>query len=93
MPNGCCTGEKPWLGSDEENDACNKKVDFIQRASTSAYFPNSISSILIPPYSDSLRRIIDSPRRWKKIEAIMKDAKIEENDGRSIFDEKLMKFR
>ena len=61
LPGRKCPGCKPWLGSAEPNDECNLKVDFIQRASSSAYFPHTISSILIPPYSQSIRKLIDRP--------------------------------
>lgn len=92
LPNGCCPGEKPWLGSREVNDNCSKQVDFIQRASSSAYFPNTISSILIPPYSDSLRKEIDKPRLWNQINGAMEGAKIDVNDGVSQFDEERLKI-
>ena len=54
LPGGKCPGHKPWLGSQEPPDDCSKKVDFVQRASSSVYFANSISSILKFSFKESV---------------------------------------
>ena len=87
LPGRKCPGYEPWLGSAEPNEECNLKVDFIQRASSSAYFPHTISSILIPPYSQSLRTLIDKPRFVGINSKQLDGAKIERRDGQSIFNE------
>ena len=43
----------------------------IQRGASNVHFSNLISSILIPPYSKSIRVYLDGkPRTWKRIERI-----------------------
>lgn len=60
-----CPGEEPWLG-DSERVACNEPhVQAIQRGASNAYFPTVVTSILIPPYSSRVRRIVEDPRVWE----------------------------
>ena len=47
---------------------------------SSVYFPNTISSILIPPYSKTIRRMIDNPVAWKQILRGILDNSVEEDD-------------
>ena len=93
LPRGCCPGERPWLGSSSTPEECNLNVDFIQRASSSTYFPHTISSILIPPFSESVRRLIDKPAIWEMISRIMERMKVEERDGVSVFNEEGLEER
>ena len=52
LPDKKCTGRRPWLGSDVGNEDCScRNVRTVQRGSSGIYFPNIMSSILIPPYS------------------------------------------
>ncbi|MBI9016302.1 MAG: DUF1998 domain-containing protein [Phycisphaerae bacterium] len=47
VPGMKCTGERPWLGS-EGKEVCAKKPKIVQRGASNVYFPEVISSILIP---------------------------------------------
>lgn len=54
-----CTGNKPWLMKKED---CVEIPQTLQRGASNVYFPQIISSICIPPYSDDLNdRIIKGP--------------------------------
>ena len=44
-----CNGDSPWLG--DRHDLCAEKLVTLQRSSSSVYFPITVSSILIPPWS------------------------------------------
>lgn len=85
LPNGC-TGQKPWLLGEEEPDNCLETPVTVQRGASNAYFSNSVSSILVPPYSSRIRQLIDSPVISKGILETFSDAKTSEVDGRSIYD-------
>ena len=55
LPDGKCTGRKPWLGSEFQSEECDcQNVRTVQRGSSGIYFPNIMSSILIPPYSRTI---------------------------------------
>lgn len=51
-----CEGKHPWKNSVE---SCNVYPQTKQRGSSSVYFPVSISSIVIPPYSSELNKKIE----------------------------------
>ena len=53
-----CTGRRPWLG--ENTAACDERPRMLQRGATSLYFPRTISSILIPPYSARLYCLLEN---------------------------------
>lgn len=59
-----CSGEKPWLGDVKED--CTQNVTTLQRSSTSVYFPITLTSILIPPWSKEINNEIE--RNWEVIE-------------------------
>lgn len=52
-----CNGEKPWLGNKREE--CSENVVTLQRSSSSVYFPITVSSILIPPWSKEISQKIE----------------------------------
>lgn len=93
MPNGLCEGEKPWLLNEEENDLCNEVPVTVQRGASNTYFANSVSSILVPPYSKRVRQLIDNPVLARRIRDIFHDSKLAEIDGISHFDEVKIKAR
>lgn len=67
-----CLGERPWLGPDAREECQGNTVQVVQRGASNVYFPKVISSILIPPYSETLHRILDNPTVWSEIcEAIV----------------------
>ncbi|MFN0021072.1 MAG: DrmB family protein [Pirellulaceae bacterium] len=59
-----CYGNRPWLGPHGRQDDCSATPRMLQRGATNLYFPKVASAILIPPFSDPLRKIIDEPRYW-----------------------------
>ncbi len=52
-----CQGDIPWLGDKQEE--CNEWATTLQRSSSSVYFPITISSILIPPWSKIISQEIE----------------------------------
>ena len=52
-----CNGEAPWLGDKHVN--CSENVVTLQRSSSSVYFPITVSSILIPPWSKEISQKIE----------------------------------
>lgn len=60
-----CSGNRPWLGPHGKTDGCEETPRMLQRGATNLYFPKVASAILIPPFSDPLRAIIDQPHYWQ----------------------------
>ena len=60
-----CSGNRPWLGPHGKEE-CNppRQPRMLQRGATNLYFPKVASSILIPPFSDPLRAVVDDPHHW-----------------------------
>jgi len=71
-PNGACPGKRPWLGPDPAHDqqGCPSLPTTVQRGAANTYFANVVNSILIPPYSQLLRQILDRPDVWNVIEVL-----------------------
>lgn len=62
-----CRGERPWLGPDgRDPGGCDKTLRMLQRGATSSHFSRVASSILIPPFSSKLARIVDE--EWQDLE-------------------------
>ena len=59
-----CAGNRPWLGPHGCVEGCDETPRMLQRGATNLYFPKIASAILIPPFHDPLRPIIDDPRNW-----------------------------
>ncbi|MBL7067660.1 MAG: DUF1998 domain-containing protein [Candidatus Marinimicrobia bacterium] len=55
-----CSGQRPWLGEIEESTAgCGKKkLRVVQRGASNVYFPQLRSSIYLPKWESSTKRII-----------------------------------
>ena len=87
LPNGSCPGEKPWLNGEEDNDNCLEVPTTVQRGASNTYFANSISSILVPPYSKRVRQILDTPLISRQIKKIFADEKISEFNGISQYND------
>ncbi|WP_444898361.1 DrmB family protein [Microbulbifer sp. VAAC004] len=60
-----CTGSRPWLGPDSA-DPCSASHPprVLQRGATNVYFSQVVSSILIPPHSTAIRRLIARTKFW-----------------------------
>ena len=59
-----CAGNRPWLGPHGRESDCSAQPRMLQRGATNLYFPKVASAILIPPFSDPLRKIVDEQRYW-----------------------------
>ena len=71
MPDASCSGRKPWLGGNIKNDKfCNAIPQTIQRGASNTYFANTMSSILIPPYSKSILTMLENNNKWAEIKDI-----------------------
>lgn len=52
-----CTGRHPWKN---KRESCNAYPKVLQRGSSSVYFPVTVSSLVIPPYSSILTTRIEN---------------------------------
>lgn len=61
-----CTGKRPWLGPDGA-EGCPSDVPprVLHRGGSNVYFAKMASSILIPPFTAPLRRVIDDENNWR----------------------------
>jgi hypothetical protein len=59
-----CRGERPWLGKDggETCSFSGSTMMALQRGASNLYFPEVMSSILIPPFSSRVIGLLDDPR-------------------------------
>ena len=63
-----CPGRRPWLGPDNDEDDCSEIPQTVQRGASNTYFSSISTSILIPPYSERLKKILDDPDVWAEIQ-------------------------
>lgn len=49
-----CTGRKPWVGKDF-NEECDQTMRTVQRGASNLYFPVHASALSIPPWSDKIQ--------------------------------------
>lgn len=66
---GGCPGHRPWLGPDARL-LCSEEPRTIQRGASNTYFPKIVSSILIPPHSETVRQILSRPDIWELIQEV-----------------------
>ncbi len=61
-----CAGNRPWLG-EQGREPCTleKPPMMLQRSATNLHFSKIASAILIPPFSDPIRRLIDDQHNWR----------------------------
>ncbi|MBU1318484.1 MAG: DUF1998 domain-containing protein [candidate division Zixibacteria bacterium] len=60
-----CEGNRPWLGPHGKETCSSPNLPrMLQRGATNLYFPKIASSILIPPFSDPIRKIVDDAHNW-----------------------------
>jgi len=67
-----CTGNKPWARSSESCEAYPRTV---QRGGSNVYFPQVISSIHIPPYSDRISLRVQRSPEWQ----ILRSRRVDEH--------------
>ena len=51
-----CWGRRPWLQGD--NEECNLKPVTLQRGASNLYFPQMVSALDIPPWSDLIQKML-----------------------------------
>ena len=71
-------------------DLCSERMRTIQRGASNTYFPNTLSSILIPPYSGAARQYVK--KMWLEIKDVMEISKTKEVNGQSVFDEEKLRL-
>ena len=65
----------------------------LQRGASNLYFPKVASSILIPPFSDPLRKIVDDPHNWSILTSgVQEDGSLDETRLRLFADLKRLNF-
>lgn len=76
-----CSGKRPWLGPNGQEDCRpGARLRMLQRGATNFYFPKVASSILIPPFSHPIRRIVDDPHNWGILTSgVQEDGAIDES--------------
>nr|WP_320026395.1 DUF1998 domain-containing protein [uncultured Acetobacterium sp.] len=58
-----CEGKHPWKHTKE---SCYKYPKVLQRGASSVYFPFTLSSLVIPPYSDKLNKNIENSSAFQE---------------------------
>lgn len=74
-----CTGNQPWKHT---HTACVEYPRTMQRGASSIYFPNTVSSLVIPPYSDKVNILIEKSEKFKEI---LKNLEDEDEEDRKQF--------
>ena len=59
-----CSGNHPWK---HEHEVCDKFPRAMQRGAASVYFPRTISSLVIPPYSSLLTSKVENAEEFKAL--------------------------
>lgn len=67
-----CTGRHPWKHK-TEHCTCQNYPKVLQRGSSSVYFPVTENSLVIPPYSSIITRIIQENNSYMEYKSILKN--------------------
>lgn len=85
-----CQGERPWLGK-EASEPCKApprgdEVGMIalQRGASNVYFPEVASSILIPPYSSRVHRVLRERVVWRALSSHTTDGRVPDETFRTV---------
>ncbi|WP_225439806.1 DUF1998 domain-containing protein [Amycolatopsis eburnea] len=54
-----CSGRRPWLGEGAGESGCDAVPRTLQRGASAAWFSVTRSSLSIPPWSDTLQKLVD----------------------------------
>ena len=63
-----CTGRHPWKHT---KDKCVAYPKVLQRGSSSVYFPITVSSLVIPPYSSLITKKIEDSSAFAECKSII----------------------
>ena len=67
-----CTGNRPWLGDNEE---CDSFMQMRIRSESSVYFPCTVSALTIPPWSTKIaQRLQEIKSECEKLFGVLSDA-------------------
>lgn len=89
-----CSGNRPWLGP-HGNESCTSPnlPRMLQRGATNLHFSKIASSILIPPFSDPIRKIVDDPHNWSVLTGGQEDGGLDETRLRIFAEIKKLDFK
>lgn len=73
-----CTGNQPWKHSHEK---CTEYPRTMQRGASSIYFPHTVSSLVIPPYSEKTNSLIEESEQYREVLTMLKEF----DDERAMF--------
>ena len=68
-----CPGERPWLGPDGKEPCQHSAMQTIQRGASNAYFAKVAKSILIPPHSQRVMKVLSENGVFNILEALLPD--------------------
>ena len=51
-----CGGRRPWLAG--PNEDCGRELTVLQRGASNLYFPQVVSALDIPPWSDDVQKML-----------------------------------
>lgn len=68
-----CPGERPWLGPESAEPCQHSAMQTIQRGASNAYFAKLAKSILIPPHSQRMMKVLSEKGVYKILEALLPD--------------------
>jgi MrfA Zn-binding domain len=89
-----CSGNRPWLGPHgNESCASPNPPRMLQRGATNLHFSKIASSILIPPFSDPIRKIVDDPHNWSVLTGGQEDGALDETRLRIFAEIKKLDFK
>ncbi len=73
-----CRGERPWLGGEKANEACDQRLELLVRTASNAYFAQIVSALRLPePEPDELRQRLRDREVWKAVERVEKVEQLE----------------
>lgn len=66
-----CPGERPWLGGEKMNEACDQPLKLLVRTASNAYFAQIVSALRLPePEPDALRQRLDDKEIEKAVQLV-----------------------
>ncbi|MDC7278058.1 DUF1998 domain-containing protein [Butyrivibrio fibrisolvens] len=83
-----CQGRHPWKPS--KNSNCTELPVTKQRGDTSVYYSNTVSSIVIPLFSDRIMNSISESNSFKKYKGFLEE--FDEDEKKDFFDKKIEKW-
>ena len=83
-----CRGRRPWLGRKFQEEGCTERPRTLQRGSSAAWFPVPRSALSIPPWSQSIQKVLnehmDALKKYGDDEKPLRN-ELERISGKTIF--------